>query len=206
MTRRLRIALVVMALGVAALAAGPPFVHALVTAAAFTTGTSDDRMDVDRRGHRGHHGRLASAGLKDASGRSVGLVFMRERRGGAVEVTARAFNLTPGFHGFHVHTIGRCDPPAFTTAGGHFNPAGAPHASHAGDLPSLLVNGDGTATLVTTTDRFSIADLRDADGSAVMVHSGPDNFANIPPRYGVPDQETLNTGDSGTRVACGVVR
>jgi Cu-Zn family superoxide dismutase len=163
-------------------------------------------MDVDRRGHRGHHGGVASARLRDASGRSVGLVWMRERRGGAVEVTARAFNLMPGFHGFHVHTIGRCDPPTFTTAGGHFNPAGAPHASHAGDLPSLLVNGDGTATLVTTTDRFSIADLRDADGSAVMVHSGPDNFANIPPRYGAPDQETLNTGDSGSRVACGVVR
>jgi Cu-Zn family superoxide dismutase len=203
MTKRLRIALGAMALGVAALAAGPPFVHAVVTATLFTTATSDNRVDNDRGGH---HGRVASARLKDATGRSVGRVWMRERLDGAVQLTARAFNLTPGFHGFHVHAIGRCDPPAFTTAGGHFNPTGAPHASHAGDLPSLLVNGDGTATLSTTTDRFSIADLRDADGSAMMVHSGPDNFANIPPRYGAPDQETLNTGDSGSRVACGVVR
>jgi superoxide dismutase, Cu-Zn family len=320
MTRRLRIALMVMALAVAALAAGPTLVHAVVTSTIFTTGTLEDRVDVDNdgielethapvdvtmqevkfapgdvvdwhdhpgfaliavksgtmtfylgcepnvrgpgqaivetggptravnegtteavfyvtyvvphgsprtvptepprcdgdhhHGHHpsgrhsghGHHGRVASAGLMDSAGRSVGRVWMRERHDGAVQLSVRAFNLTPGFHGFHIHTIGRCDPPAFTTAGGHLNPAGAPHAAHAGDLPSLLVNRDGTATLATTTDRFSIADLRDADGSAVMVHSGPDNFANIPPRYGTPDQETLNTGDSGTRVACGVVR
>jgi Cu-Zn family superoxide dismutase len=206
MTSRLRIALTVMALGVAALAAGPPLVHALATASSFSPASSDERSDLDRRGHRGHHGRLASARLRDASGRSVGRVWMRQQRNGAVLLIARFSHLTPGFHGFHVHAVGRCDPPGFTTAGGHFNPTGAPHGSHAGDLPSLLVNGDGTALLATTTDRFSIADLRDADGSAMMVHSGPDNFANIPPRYGGPDQETLNTGDSGTRVACGVVR
>jgi Cu-Zn family superoxide dismutase len=208
MTSRLRITLTVMTLAVAALAAGPPFVHALVSGTPFTTGTSKERVTGDnhRGGHRGHDGRVATAKLMDASGRRVGRVWMSQRRNGAVLLVARVFNLTPGFHGFHVHTIGRCDPPAFTTAGGHLNPTGAPHASHAGDLPSLLVNRDGTALLATTTDRFSIADLRDADGSAVMVHSGPDNFANIPPRYGTPDQETLNTGDSGTRVACGVVR
>jgi superoxide dismutase, Cu-Zn family len=80
------------------------------------------------------------------------------------------------------------------------------HGAHAGDLPSLLVTEDGEATLATATDRFSIADLRDADGSAVMVHSGADNFANIPARYGGPDQETLSTGDAGSRLACGVVR
>ena len=68
------------------------------------------------------------------------------------------------------------------------------------------MTADGEAMLGTVTDRFNLADLHDADGSAVMVHSGPDNFANIPPRYGGPDQETLATGDSGSRVACGVVR
>jgi Cu/Zn superoxide dismutase len=70
------------------------------------------------------------------------------------------------------------------------------------DLPRFGRHGVGP----TATDRFTIADLRDVDGSAVMVHSGPDNFANIPARYGGPDQETLNTGDSGSRIACGVVR
>ena len=170
-------------------------------------GGSGDHGGAGAKGHHGKRDRFASATLRNASGEKVGRVQMRERRrGGGVIVVARVHDLAPGFHGFHVHTAGRCDAPAFTTAGGHFNPTGGPHNAHAGDLPSLLVNADGRATLVTVSDRFSLADLRDADGSAVMVHSGPDNFANIPPRYGTPDAETLNTGDSGSRVACGVVR
>ena len=163
--------------------------------------------DQGDKGHHGNRGRLASATLMNAAGEKVGRVWMHERRrDGVVQVHARLRDLPAGFHGFHIHTTGRCDAPGFMTAGGHFNPAGAPHAAHAGDLPSVLVNDDGKARLATATDRFSIADLRDADGSAVMVHSGPDNFANIPPRYGTPDQETLATGDSGSRQACGVVR
>jgi Cu-Zn family superoxide dismutase len=175
--------------------------------------SADDGPARDRGHHHGKHGArhhdgtVARATLRNAAGEKVGRVWMHERRrSGDVEVFASVRGLTPGFHGFHVHTVGRCDPPGFTTAGGHLNPGGASHPAHAGDLPSLLVNADGTGMLAATTDRFSLDDLRDADGSAVMVHSGPDNFANIPPRYGTPDQETLNTGDSGTRVACGVTR
>lgn len=172
--------------------------------------SDSDHGDHGKHGHKNHggkRGRLATAKLTNAAGEKVGRVWMHERRrDDGVEVVARVRGLPPGFHGFHVHTTGRCDTPGFTTAGGHLNLTGATHNAHAGDLPSLLVNGDGTATLATVTDRFSIADLRDADGSAVMVHSGPDNFANIPPRYGTPDQETLNTGDSGSRIACGIVR
>jgi superoxide dismutase, Cu-Zn family len=163
----------------------------------------------DRGGDRDHgrSARVATATLTDETGQKVGRVWMYERRGNdAVQLMIRASDLPPGFHGFHIHTTGRCDAPTFTTAGGHFNPTGATHGDHAGDLPSLLVNADGTATLETATDRFSIADLRDADGSAVIVHSGRDNFANIPERYGGPDPETLNTGDAGSRLACGVVR
>jgi len=157
--------------------------------------------------HQGRQGRHASAALVNAAGDRVGRVRMHEgRRDGVVHLRVRVRDLPPGFHGFHVHTTGRCDAPGFTTAGGHLNPAGTSHAAHAGDLPSLLVNDDGRARLAATTDRFSLGDLRDADGSAVMVHSGPDNFANIPARYGTPDQETLDTGDSGSRIACGVVR
>ena len=62
--------------------------------------------------------------------------------------------------------------------------------------------------LTTVTDRFGVADLlADDDGSAVMVHSGPDNYANIPERYAPegPDADTLGTGDAGSRLACGVV-
>jgi Cu-Zn family superoxide dismutase len=180
-------------------------VSALGVATVAFAGSSGGRGGDDW--DHGRSSRVATATLTNAAGQTVARVWLYERRrDDAVHLVARAEGLPPGFHGFHIHTTGRCDAPTFTSAGGHFNPGGATHGGHAGDLPSLLVNADGTATLETATDRFSIGDLRDADGSAVMIHSGPDNFANIPARYGGPDQETLNTGDSGSRIACGVVR
>ena len=155
-------------------------------------------------------GRRAVAALSDANGQKVGVVVFNDRHG-RVDVSAEAWRVAPGFHGFHVHTTGECVPP-FTSAGGHFNPDGVPHGDHAGDLPSLLVNGDGTAELRFETDRFTLSDLFDADGSAVVVHAGRDNFANIPSRYHShtydtfgPDTDTLATGDAGGRTACGVV-
>ena len=155
-------------------------------------------------------GRHAVTVLRNADGDRVGVAFFRERRD-KVTVSASVWRVEPGFHGFHVHTVGVCEPP-FTSAGGHYNPAGADHPDHAGDLPSLLVNEDGKGELRFTTDRFSVRDLLEGDGSALMVHEGRDNFANIPDRYqqgdsGVygPDDETLDTGDAGDRFACGVV-
>jgi Cu-Zn family superoxide dismutase len=98
----------------------------------------------------------------------------------------------------------------FFTAGGHLNPGGTTHGHHAGDLPSLKVSGDGRATAVTETSTVTLAQIFDADGAAVIVHAGPDNFANIPARYSAagvpgPDAATLATGDSGGRTACGVL-
>lgn len=157
----------------------------------------------DRDGR--HRGKRATATLANAEGAKVGKVtlFQWHRK---VTVGGRVRGLTPGFHGFHVHAVGKCERPAFTTAGGHFAAAGQTHGSHAGDMPSLLVSANGKASAAFETDRFTIDQLRDADGSAVIVHAGADNFANIPARYGTPDAETLNTGDSGARVACGVIR
>ena len=78
---------------------------------------------------------------------------------------------------------------------------------HSGDLPSLLVNQDGTGALEAATDRFDVDDLLAGSGTAVIVHAGPDNFANIPSRYApAPDATTLATGDAGARVACGVIQ
>ena len=148
--------------------------------------------------------------LVDASGADAGLVKLT-RQGKGVVVRAQVEGLTPGFHGFHVHSVGECVPP-FTSAGGHFNPDGTGHGSHAGDMPSLLVLEDGTAQLQFTTDRFTVAELFDTDGTAIIVHALPDNFANIPTRYQSttegtlgPDSATLATGDAGGRAACGVV-
>jgi Cu-Zn family superoxide dismutase len=153
-----------------------------------------------------NHPRALSVTLYDASHKIVGKVRMTAPSGaGPVDVRARVRGLKPGFHGFHVHAVGACEAPTFKSAMGHLKKAGEVHGGHDGDLPSLLVKRNGTATLRLTTDRFTLDDLRDADGSAVMIHAGPDNYANIPPRYAPngPDQETLDTGDSGDRVACG---
>ena len=158
-----------------------------------------------------------SAALVDPSGASRGTVSF-SFAGGATTLTVDATALPPGLHGFHVHAVGRCEPdsadpakPAtrgdFLSAGGHLAEAGQTHGDHDGDLPSLLVRADGTATLVTTTDRLTRENLLDADGSAVMVHALRDNFANVPDRYAAEvDETTAKTGDAGGRIACATVR
>jgi superoxide dismutase, Cu-Zn family len=127
--------------------------------------------------------------------------------------------LSPGFHGVHIHTVGKCEansvaptggePGDFLSAGGHFMARGE-HAS--GDLTSLQVRKDGGALLETTTDGFTKADLLAGAGTAIVIHAGADNFGNIPAdRYNQvngapgPDQTTMSTGDAGKRVACGVI-
>lgn len=127
---------------------------------------------------------------------------------GWVEAWGAFQGLPPGdFHGFHLHGTGACDPD-FTAAGGHHNPEGQPHGHHAGDLPVLMVKEDGTARTRFITDRVTVNELLAGDGSAVIIHAAPDNYANIPERYapGGPDEATMATGDAGDRLACGVVR
>lgn len=162
--------------------------------------------------------RVAHATVRDVNGASLGTVsFFADR--GKLAVVGQLSGVAPGFHGFHVHAVGICDPRAtdpngnvvpFTTAGPHLNPGGTGHGTHAGDLPSLLVTADGRTTTVTATDALNSTQLFDADRSAIIVHAGPDNFANIPARYSAagvpgPDAATLATGDSGARFACGVI-
>ena len=144
--------------------------------------------------------------LRDADGDTIGTVSLTPADGGNVRVKVSVRDLPPGFHGFHVHAVGVCEPP-FTSAGGHHNPAGASHPGHAGDLPVLYVTEGGRATAEVVTDRFAIKTLFDADGSALIVHAKPDNYANIPTdRYDPdPDTMTLATGDAGARHACGLI-
>ncbi len=146
--------------------------------------------------------------LKNVNGATIGVVTLTASSAtGPVDVRVNVSRLQPGFHGFHIHAVGTCTPPDFTSAMGHLKAGEQRHPAHAGDMSSLLVKGNGTATLRLTTDRFTLADLRDSDGSAVMVHANADNFANIAPRYtsAGPDQATLDTGDSGVRVVCGEI-
>jgi Cu-Zn family superoxide dismutase len=148
----------------------------------------------------------AKVTLVNGAGVKIGTVKLKEKHD-VVEVKGEVEGITPGFHGFHVHAIGSCVAPGFTSAGPHFDQGGHSHANHSGDMPVLLVKSDGTATSEFETDRFHVNDLFDADGSAVIVHALPDNYANIPTdRYDPdPDATTLATGDAGGRVACGVV-
>ncbi len=172
---------------------------------------------VVARASDGAGGREARATLRDASGAVVGRVWLQEADG-KINVRAVVSGFAPGFHGFHVHAVGTCDPAVppgqtspFTSAGGHLNPSGTTHGAHAGDQPLLLVNSDGTAMGRFASDRYTVASLFDADGSAFIVHAAPDNYANIPGRYAAagvvgPDAATLATGDAGGRVACGKIQ
>lgn len=148
------------------------------------------------------------ADLVDVSGNTIGQMILVDAGSGKTVVQVQLAGLGAGWHGFHLHETGTCDAAGaepFASAGGHWTLAGEAHPHHTGDLPPLLAGADGTARLAFETDRFTIADLFDADGTAVIIHSGADNFANIPERYGAPDDETLRGGDSGTRLACGVI-
>ncbi len=148
----------------------------------------------------------ASAELRNAQGERVGNATLTQGAEG-VSIAVEVSKLPPGPHGFHVHAVGKCEPPGFASAGGHFNPGGRNHPEHAGDLPALLVNPDGRGAMTFVTARFKLDGLFDADGSALIVHASPDNYANIPKdRYRPdPDATTLGTGDAGGRIACGVI-
>lgn len=122
------------------------------------------------------------------------------QKGDKVLVVANISGLTPGSHGFHVHEKGDCSAADGMSAGGHFNPGGKPHGNphqgehHAGDMPMLEADANGNALL--TTELSSMA-LRDGPaniiGKAVIVHVSPDDFKTQP------------TGNSGARMACGVI-
>jgi Cu-Zn family superoxide dismutase len=144
--------------------------------------------------------------MGDLAGQGVGTVSFAQA-GGQVRVSADLLHLPPGFHGFHIHAVGDCDPATgFESAGPHLNPTGGLHPDHAGDLPSIYVNRDGTAALSFTTSGLTLADLVAAGGRAVIIHAERDNSAHLPTRYGVmPDATTLATGDTGDPIACGVI-
>jgi Cu-Zn family superoxide dismutase len=154
-----------------------------------------------------------TADLRTADGTTVAraeFAFTGDYATITVRTTAPGL-LTPGFHGLHVHSAGKCEGD-FTSAGGHFQAAGRTGHPASGDLTSLQVREDGTAMLVTTTDAFTAEDLLGGAKTALIIHEKADNFTNIPPeRYQQvngtpgPDETTMSTGDAGKRVACGVI-
>ncbi len=144
----------------------------------------------------------AEAVLKDKDGKQVGVATLIETPEG-VRVALTGYRLPPGGHGLHVHAVGRCDPPDFASAGAHFNPTGKQHGRmnpagpHAGDLPNLVAAASGEAGLDITTKAFTLSpgpsSLLGDKGTALVVHANPD------------DDKTDPTGNSGGRLACGVI-
>ncbi|GAA1487817.1 superoxide dismutase family protein [Brachybacterium sacelli] len=178
---------------------------------------SDQTQDEPAPAGEGDGTALATAQVQDGDGNEVGTAEFTEAEDG-LRISVNLSDLEPGHHGLHVHEAGLCEPDSaapddpsetgdFLSAGGHIGAGEVEHPDHPGDLPSLLVNEDGTATMTFVTDRLSEEDLLDDDGAALMVHSGPDNFANIPERYAPdgPDDDTTGAGDAGDRAACGAI-
>lgn len=144
----------------------------------------------------------ATAELKDKDGNTVASVALTEQSGG-VRIVLTATKLPAGQHGWHIHAVGKCDAPDFTTAGGHFNPDGKQHGTlnpqgpHAGDLGNLTAGADGTARAelaAKVTLAPGSASLLKPDGTAIVIHAGID------------DDKTDPAGNSGARIACGVVK
>ena len=146
--------------------------------------------------------RAFSQPIYDAGGQTVGQLTLTQQGRDSVRVTVESTRLPAGVHGTHLHTTGRCDPPGFTTAGGHLNPAARQHGlrnprgPHLGDLPNLTVDAGGTGRL-TATVAGSLnpgqAPLFDADGTALVIHAGADDMMTDP------------AGNSGARIACTVI-
>jgi superoxide dismutase, Cu-Zn family len=144
----------------------------------------------------------AEAVLVDSVGRRVGVATFIEREDG-VSIGVSVTGLPAGEHGLHIHETGVCDAPSFESAGGHFAPEGRPHGTeaeggpHAGDLPNLVVGEHGTGRLGAHNDRVSLGDgddgLLEGDGTALVLHAGADDHRSQP------------SGDSGGRIACGVI-
>lgn len=144
---------------------------------------------------------VASAALRAADGSDKGTATIVATNG-KMQLQVAAHGLSAGEHGLHLHTTGRCDTPDFTSAGGHLNPhakmhgAENPQGAHLGDLPNLNVGDNGKGTLIASipgTPEDVAASLFDADGTAIVIHAGPDDYKTDP------------SGNSGGRVLCGVL-
>lgn len=171
-------------------------------------------------------GGIRQAVLRDAAGAFVGRATFLPT--GGVTTVAVSARLTPaqnGIHGFHVHAndnaangVGCIADPAqpanthFVSADGHYNPGGATHGNHAGDMPALFFTEEGAAAMSFIIDRFEPAEIV---GRAVILHAAPDNYGNVPvgaaanqytPNSADATTLTQNTGNAGSRIACGVIQ
>lgn len=191
-------------------------IPSLLIAGAFVTAISTEAAAHEHGQHAGHaatpaahaahaadagKAAVAQAELKSSDGSVKGHAWLAEKTGGW-ELKLDVSGLPAGVHGAHLHTVGKCDAPDFTTAGAHLNPAGKQHGkdnpqgAHLGDLPNVTVGADGKGTITVPlagTAAALTSALFDADGTAVVVHATADDYKTDP------------SGASGGRIACGVL-
>ena len=146
----------------------------------------------------------AHADIVNAQGTKIGTAMITPTASG-VRIAVKVSQLPPGEHGLHIHAVGKCEGPAFTSAGGHFNPTSAHHGinstqeprPHVGDLPNLVVNssGKGSASFIArgATLGEGTNSLFHEGGTALVIHAKPDDLKTDP------------SGNSGDRIACGVI-
>jgi superoxide dismutase, Cu-Zn family len=145
----------------------------------------------------------AHADIVNAQGQNIGTAKIVPAKKG-VKIEVNVSQLPPGNHGIHIHAVGKCDGPAFTTAGGHLNPDTKKHGKdnpegpHAGDLLMIDVKADGTAKATLLDTMVTLGDgansLFHDGGTAIVIHEKADDYKTDP------------TGNSGGRIACGVIQ
>lgn len=144
----------------------------------------------------------AMVALQSAADMKVSGDLTLTAQAGGVNISGTISGLTPGTqHGFHIHETGDCSAPDFKSAGGHFNPGNKDHGNpnsimhHAGDMMNLSVDDNGSATMDVTVPGVTLGDggADDVMNRAIVIHAGPDDYTSQP------------AGDSGSRIACGVI-
>jgi Cu-Zn family superoxide dismutase len=148
---------------------------------------------------------VAKAELKDAEGKTIGRAEFAGTRHGVL-IRVYLTGAPAGEHAIHIHEVGKCDPPTFDAAGPHFNPTKSVHGfmqakgPHAGDMPNLLIPKSGMLDVELLAPGASIGvkgrmnNILDADGAALVLHAAADDHTTDP------------AGNSGDRIACGVIR
>lgn len=169
---------------------------ALAGCATGEAGTTGAGMAATTKGPAAH------ANLVGADGSARGMAHVTASANG-LDVHVEATGVPAGVHGIHIHTVGRCDGPDFQTAGGHWNPTSRAHGTenpqgaHSGDLPNITIGADGRGMLHFSVPGATLegqgASLLDADGAAVVIHANADDYRTDP------------SGNSGGRIACGVL-